>query len=208
MRIGIVGAGRLGEALAHRLGVAGHEVMLSYSRDSGKLAAMAARHNACTGTPADAAAFGDVVALTVTWPIVPNAIAQCDASLDGKILWDCTNPIRRDMSGLQIGTDTSGGETVARLAPRARVVKGVPTFADLLMSTDPTIGGRPVSTFVASDHADAKQVVAALLGDLPTMVTDAGGLDAARVIEPTMLLLVRLAYAMGLGPRLALNVVR
>lgn len=208
MRIGIIGAGRLGEALAHRLGIAGHDVMLSYSRDDGKLAEMAARHSASAGSAAEAAAFGDVLALAVTWPVVPDAIANCGRNLDGKVLWDCTNPIRRDMSGLEIGTETSGAETIATLAPTARVVKGVPTFADLLMSPDPTIAGRPVSTFVAGNDPDAKTLVTRLLTDLPTEVTDAGELEAARVIEPTMMLLVRLAYRMGMGPRLALNVVR
>jgi len=149
MRIGIVGAGRLGTALAHRLGLAGHSIKLSFSRDLGAMAETARHHGAVTGTPDEAAAFGDVMALTVTWPIVPQAVRLCGAALDGRILWDCTSTIRRGMTGLEIGTTTSGAEVIAGLAPAARVVKGVPTFADLLMSDDPTVVGRPVSTFVA-----------------------------------------------------------
>lgn len=207
MRIGIIGAGNVGTALAKRLVPQGHDVMLSYSRDPAKLREAAASFGASTGTPGKAAQFGEVVALAVPWPAVPDALAQMGA-LDGKILWDCTNPLKPDMSGLEIGTTTSGGEEVARLAPGARVVKGIPPFAELLHSDDPTVGGRPVGVFVAGEDASARKAVGELMSQLPASVTDAGGLDAARLIEPAMMLLVRLAYAQGLGPRIALDLIR
>lgn len=207
MRIGVIGGGNLGSALARRLVPQGHEVMLSYSRDLAKLADTAASVGATSGTPAEAVRFGDVVALTVPWAVVPDALAQA-GPLSGKILWDCTNPLKNDLSGLVIGTTTSGGEEVARLAPDARVVKGIPPFAELLHSADATVGGRPAGVFVAGADAAAKQTVAELLSALPASATDAGDLDAARLIEPAMMLLVRLAYAQGLGPRIALDLVR
>lgn len=207
MRIGVIGAGNVGSALAKRLVPHGHEVMLSYSRDPAKLAATAANFGATTGTPSEAVAFGDVVALTVPWAGVADALAAA-GSLDGKTLWDCTNALKPDLSGLVIGTTTSGGEEVARLAPDATVIKGIPPFAELLHSDDPTVGGRPVRVFVAGPDSDAKVRVTELLEQLPASVTDAGGLDAARLIEPAMMLLVRLAYGQGLGPRIAFDLIR
>ncbi len=207
MRIGVIGGGNVGTALAKRLVPKGNEVMLSYSRDAAKLTEAAARFGATFGTPEEAARFGNVVALTVPWAAVPSALTQA-GSLTGKTLWDCTNALNADMSGLVIGTTTSGGEEVARLAPGALVVKGIPPFAELLHSDDPTVGGRPVGVFVAGDDATAKQAVAGLLSQLPASVTDTGGLEAARLIEPAMMLLVRLAYAQGLGPRIALDLIR
>ncbi len=202
MKIGILGAGRVGTALVKRLKPLGHEFKLSYSRDSGKLAAAAHAFGVTPATPSEAASWADVVVLAVPWATVPDALQQA-ASLAGKIVWDCTNALKPDMSGLMIGTTTSGGEEVARLATGARVVKGIPPFAELLHSDDPTVNGQPAGVFVASDDGDAKKVVADLLSSLPATVVDGGGLDAARLIEPAMLLLVRLAYFGGLGVRIS-----
>lgn len=207
MRIGIIGAGSIGSALARRLVPKGHEVILSYSRDPAKLAATAASFGATTGSPSDAVMFADVVALSVPWAGVPDALVAA-GSLDGKILWDCTNALKPDLSGLVIGTTTSGGEEIARLAPGATVIKGIPPFAELLHSDDPTVGGRPVGVFVAGPDGGGKARVTELLEQLPASVTDAGGLDASRLIEPAMMLLVRLAYGQGLGPRIALDLIR
>ncbi len=204
MRIGVIGAGNIGTALAKRLVPAGHEIMLSYSRDQAKLAGAAAAFGARNGSPVEAVAFADVVALAVPWAAVPDALAQA-GDLSGKILWDCTNPLLPDLSGLAMGTTTSGGEEVAKLAPGARVVKGIPPMAELLHSDDPSVNGKPVGLFVAGNDGDAKASVVQLMVALPGVVTDAGGLSAARMIEPAMLLLVRLAYGLGHGPRVGLS---
>ncbi len=207
MRIGIVGAGNIGTAIAKRLAPQGHEIMLSYSREPAALAKSARALGATSGTPSEAVAFGDVVALTVPWSTVFDALGQA-GDLGQKILWDCTNALNTDMSGLVVGTTTSGGEEIAKFAAGGRVVKGIPPFAQLLHSDDPTVGGRPVGVFVAGDDQQAKAIVAGLLTALPATVTDAGTLDAARFIEPAMMLLVRLAYGEGFGPRIALDLVR
>jgi 8-hydroxy-5-deazaflavin:NADPH oxidoreductase len=125
MRLGFLGAGGLATALARQLGGRGHEAMLSYSRDAGRLADAAAAVGARSGTPAEAAEFGDVIVLAAPWASVPDALAQA-GDLGGKVLWDCTNPLTADMRGLVLGTTTSGGEEVARIAFRARMVKGIP----------------------------------------------------------------------------------
>lgn len=207
MRIGVIGAGNVGTALAKRLVPLGHEVMLSFARDTKKLAAAAATCGATYATPAQAVAWADLVALTFPWSAVADALAAA-GNMTGKVVWDCTNPLKPDLSGLVIGTTTSGGEEIARQLPAAMVVKGIPPFAELMHSDDPTIAGCPPGVFVAGDDSSAKQKVAALLAALPASVIDAGGLDAARHIEPAMMLLVRLAYVQRLGPRIALEVLR
>lgn len=204
MKIGIIGAGNVGTALVKRLKPQGHELRLSYSRDAGKLKEAADAFGVASGSPAEIAAWADVVALAAPWGAVPDALGKA-GDLSAKIVWDCTNPLLPDMSGLAIGTTISGGETVARLAPGARVVKGIPPMAELLHSADPTVEGRPVGLFVAGDDSVARATVAALLAALPGEVTDAGDLTASRLIEPAMMLLVRLAYGLGHGPRVALR---
>jgi 8-hydroxy-5-deazaflavin:NADPH oxidoreductase len=207
MRIGVIGAGNLGTAIAKRLVPKGHEVMLSYSRDAKKLDAAARTFGAKSGSATDAVRFADVVALTVPWGAVKGALSEA-GSLSGKILWDCTNALKPDMSGLAIGATTSGGEEVAKMAVGAKVIKGIPPFAEVLHSDNPTVNGQPVGVFIAGEDSQAKSTVASLLAALPATVTDVGGLEAARLIEPAMMLLVRLAYGLNFGPRVALQVSR
>ncbi|MFC9435960.1 NADPH-dependent F420 reductase [Nocardia sp. NPDC057030] len=204
MRVGIIGAGSLGTALAKRLTLAGHSVRLSFGRDTEKLAATAAKFGVGHGAPADVKTWADVIAIAVPWHAVQDAITQL-GDLNGAVLWDCTNSLNSDMSALEIGTTTSAGEELQRQADGARVVKGIPTFAELLHSDDPLVAGRPAGMFVAGDDAEAKAAVIELMTDLPGTVVDTGGLDAARFIEPVSMLLVRLAYRQGLGARISLG---
>jgi len=207
MKIGVIGAGRVGTALARRLVPAGAEFMLSYARDAAKLEEAAATFGTLVGSPAEAVAFADVVALTVPWVSIDEALAAC-GSLAGKIVWDCTNALKPDLSGLAVGLTTSGAEQIAAKAPGARIVKGIPPFAELMHSADPTIGGKPVGVFMCGDDADAKSVVRPLLEALPTDVIDAGGLNRARFIEPAAFLLIPLGYSEGFGSRIGLNLLR
>ena len=91
MRIGIVGAGRIGGNCARQFAKGGHEVKLS-SRDPAKLEPLAAEigEAASVGTPAEAAEFGEVVVFAVPWDGFDDAVASA-GSLDGKIVIDTTN---------------------------------------------------------------------------------------------------------------------
>ncbi|WP_298159986.1 NAD(P)-binding domain-containing protein [Brevundimonas sp.] len=207
MKVGVIGAGSVGTALAKRLVPAGHEVMLSYARDVEKLKQAATRYRAKAGTPLEAVEFADVVALTVPWVGIDEALNAC-GSLAGKIVWDCTNALKPDLSGLAIGTTTSGAEQIAAKASGARIVKAIPPFAELMHSADPTVGGKPVGVFMCGDDGEAKAVVRPLLEALPTDVVDAGGLERARFIEPAAFLLIPLGYSEGFGSRIGLNLLR
>ncbi len=186
MKIGIIGGGNVGAALAKRLGAAGHQSMLSFNKDAKELEATARRYGARTGTPSDAAVFGEVVVPAVPWSVVELALRQA-GSLDGKILWDCTNALTADYSGLEVGKTISGGEIVARLAAGARVVKAIPTSARLLLSEEPTVDGKPAAALICSDDAAAKAVVTSLVSALPAQAVDFGPLSNGRFAEPAMM---------------------
>jgi 8-hydroxy-5-deazaflavin:NADPH oxidoreductase len=207
VKVAIIGPGSLGKALAKRLGLAGHEIRLSFGRDEEKLRATAAKLDVGYGVPNEVAQWADVVALATPWSALKAAMDAL-GDLSGKIVWDNTNAAAPDLSVMLVGTTTSVGEEVQKHAPSAHVVKCIPTFAELLDSDDSRLNGDPVTSYVAGNHADAKATVCRLLADLPTMPVDVGDLTASRLIEPMMLLLVQLAYRRGMGPKISFNLVR
>jgi 8-hydroxy-5-deazaflavin:NADPH oxidoreductase len=207
MKIGIIGAGKVGTGLCKYLVPAGHEVMLSFSKDMAALRETAKQFGASADTVAQAVAFADVVVLCTPFAATPSALGQVGDLPDHpprKPLWDCTNALKPDLSGLVIGTTTSAGEEVQKLAPWADVVKGIPPFAELLHSGRPTLQGGPIGVFTCGDNLAAKQIVAGLLTTLGVSVTDAGPLVNSRYAEAAGFLLIQLAYAQGLGARIGL----
>jgi predicted dinucleotide-binding enzyme len=207
MKVAIIGPGSIGKALAKRLSAAGHEIRLTFSRDEVKLREIAASLGVGAGRPDEVARWADVVALATPWPALETVMGAL-GDLSGKIVWDNTNALASDLSRMLIGTTTSVGEEVQRRAPGARVVKCIPTFAELLEADDPRLNGIPVTSYVAGNDVAAKTAVSRLAGDLPTAPVDVGDITASRLIEPMLLLLTQLAYVRGMGPMISFNLVR
>ena len=136
MRIGIIGSGNVGSALGMIWGKNGHETMFS-SRHPEKLRPLAETigQNAFYGLPAEAAKFGEIVVLAVPWGHAESALKSA-GPINGKILIDCTNPLKPDYSGLAVGCTNSAAEEVSRLVPEARVVKAFHTAFAALMQSD------------------------------------------------------------------------
>ena len=145
-------------------------------------------------------AFGDVVVLAVPYAATAAAI-KAAGSLNGKIVLTCINALKPDYSGLATGTTSSAAEEVAALAPGAKVVEGLPAFAEVLQSSTQSIEGEAATIFVAGEDTEAKRIAADLLTETGAQVIDAGPLRAARFIEPAIFLLVHLAYLQGFGGR-------
>lgn len=210
MKIGIIGAGNVGTGLGKRLAAAGHEVVVSFARTPEKVVAAAATigSGARAGSPQEAARHGDVVILATPWPATLDAVRSIADALEGKILWDTTNPLKADLSGLEIGTTTSAGEEVAAAAVGARVVKAVPPFAEVLHSGSSHIGGQRPGVFVAGDDPATRSVILTLVDEIGADGVDAGPLSLARYTEPAGMLLVQLAYTSGYGANIGLQLVR
>jgi 8-hydroxy-5-deazaflavin:NADPH oxidoreductase len=208
MKIGIIGAGNVGTGLAKLLTIKGHEIMFSFSKHIDKLAQTAKSFGARSGSVAEAVSFADVVVIATPWVATKDALAQAGKPVGKKFVWDCTNALKPDMSGLAIGTTTSAAEEIQKAAPWARVVKAIPPFAELMHTGSVQIGGKTAGIFVASDDAEAKRMVMLLVQDLGAEPTDAGPLSNARYIEPAAFLLVQLAYMQGFGAKIALTLLR
>ena len=192
MRVGIIGAGRLGRALGKRFSEAGHQIAFG-----GGVSAVDAANEigAEAGSNRDAARFGEVVVLTVPFATIEEALADA-GSLDGKIVWSCVNALKPDFSGLVVGFETSAAEEVAKLAPGAQIVAAIPPFAEAIASGNLHYeGDLPPTVFVCGDDEGAKSTVTQLVTDLGAQAVDAGPLAAARLVEPAIMLIVSIAYA-------------
>jgi predicted dinucleotide-binding enzyme len=184
MRIGVIGAGRIGGNAARLFAAAGHEVMLSFSRDPERLRADAEAigERASTGEVADAARFGEVIVFSVPWRLVDEVLEQA-GSLDGKVLIDTTN--QYGSGGLE---QLPEGRTAAQVnqarMPGASLVKA---FNTLTSGFQASAAGRESERraviFMAGDDADAKATVAGLIEDAGFAPADVGGLADAAVME-------------------------
>ncbi len=207
MRIGVIGIGMVGGTLGRRWAKEGHEVMFGVREPSsekvGRLLADSGE-NARAGTVAEAASFGEVVALATPWDGTEDAVRQA-GGLNGKVLLDCTNPLKPDMSGLE--GDRSAAEQVAAWAPGAKVVKIFNTTGSNNMD-DPRFGDDRATMFYCGDDAEAKKVAVRLAEDLGFEAVNAGPLAEARSLEYMALLWIHLAYLQKLGPGIAFKLMR
>jgi 8-hydroxy-5-deazaflavin:NADPH oxidoreductase len=210
MKIGIIGAGNIGVGLGKRLAAKGHDIVVSFSRTPAGVADAAQKigGGARPATPQVAASHGDVVIIATPWAVTLQAVGSIAAELQGKIVWDTTNPLKADMRGLEIGLSTSAGEEIARLAIGAKVVKAIPPFAEVLHSSSTHINGMPPSVFVCGDDVDARASVLQLVSDVDADGVESGPLSLARYAEPFGMLLVQLAYVNGFGGRIGAAFIR
>jgi predicted dinucleotide-binding enzyme len=182
MDVGIIGAGRIGGNIARQLVGAGHTVRLSYARDGARLRAFAEElgANASVGTPAEAAAFGEVVVLAVPWGVIDDALAQA-GSLDGTVVIDTTNQFGP-------GPKPAPGQTAAAFnadrMPGARYTKSFNTLTSAFQAeTAHRTGDQRVVQWLCGDDAQAKQVVARLIEDAGYVAVDVGGTKDCAVME-------------------------
>jgi predicted dinucleotide-binding enzyme len=205
MNIGIIGAGAVGTGLTKRLVAKGHAVLLSFSRDGEKLRSVSGSLGVRAGTVPEAVEFGEVIVLATPWTVTGDALKRIGNVVPSKVLWDCTNALKPDLSGLAIGTTTSGAEEIARMAPWANVIKAIPPFAEVLHSPSTLIGGVRPGVFICGDDAEARAVVAGLVEDIGAASVISGPLILARYAEPAAMLLVQLAYMQGFGARVGVS---
>jgi predicted dinucleotide-binding enzyme len=207
MRIGIIGTGKMATDLGGLFLRAGHELFLG-SRDPVKGVAQAEilGGGSTGGGLREAATFSETVLLATPFSGVSEAI-KAAGPLAGKVLIDITNPLTPDFMGLTIGHTTSAAEAIAALAPGAKVVKAFNhLFAPVLKQGLPP-GGKAVA-FLCGDDEEAKNKVAELARSVGLDPLNAGPLRNARYLEPTAELLIQLAFGQGLGPEIALSVLR
>ena len=202
-RVGVIGSGAVGRRLAAGFAARGHEVTIGTRapEENDDLQAWAAQHDGVAiGSFAGAAEAGGIVVLATRGTAVEQAIATAGPQhFAGKVVIDTTNPLdpSGDRAALAVGSPAdSGGETVQRTIPDARVVKAFNTVGNALM-VDPGLAGGRQPMFIAGNDADAKATVAAALDDFGWDAMDVGGIEQSRQLESLCLLWVAVGKARG-----------
>ncbi len=200
MKISIIGAGNVGSTLGEAWAKTGHDIFFGVRHpndDKTRQLVQSLGNKAQAGTVAEAAAFGQVIVLATPWPATEAAI-RAAGDLRGKTVIDCTNPLRPDVSGLEVGFTTSGTEQVAQWAKGAKTFKAFNTTGSNNMA-DPVINGIPTVMFVCGDDEVTKTLVMQLAADIGFAAVDAGQLEQARLLEPWAMLWISLAFPGGMG---------
>jgi predicted dinucleotide-binding enzyme len=185
MKIGIIGTGHIGGALAKLWVAAGHEVLLS-SRHPEELRPLAKQlgPKARVGTPREAASFGDVVLISVPYKALPELGRDLKAELAGKIVLDTCNPYPgRDGDMANEARKKGTGVASPELLPGTRLVRAFNAINAGSLSSEahrkPPLVGIPL----AGDDAEALKVAQRLVGDAGFDPVVVGGLARAREFD-------------------------
>jgi 8-hydroxy-5-deazaflavin:NADPH oxidoreductase len=188
MRIGVVGAGMIGSTVARLWVDAGHEVRLA-SRHPAALQPLIERlgPRASAGTPSDAAAFGEVVMLTVPLAAIPDLARDLAPLVTGKVVLDTGNAYEgRDREAAREAVRHPGGSAgwAAAKFPGARWVKAFNTVYFKVLEREAHREGDRVGIPLAGDDRQALDIAARLVGDAGFDPVIIGPLARGREFEP------------------------
>ena len=184
-KIGFIGAGRMGGTLAKFWAAAGYQVMLS-ARDLGPVKELAAGigPNAQVGTPEQAAAFGDVVVVTVPYGALPQVGRDYAAQLKGKIVLDTCNPNpTRDGDMTKDAIEKGTGVTDAIYLPGTRLVRAFNSIGFAALAADSHHPGELIGIELAADDQGALAVAKQLVTDAGYEPVVVGNLSTAKKFD-------------------------
>ncbi len=209
MRLAVLGTGGVGGTLGVKWATAGHSVVFG-SRDpaSEKVQKLlqAGGANSCADLPHEAIAGADAILLAVPWPAIEQTLATL-GDLSGRLLIDCSNPLKSDFSGIEVPAAGSAAQQIAAWAPGAIVVKAF-NSAGVKTMRDPMFGTQKATMFYCGDDEAAKIILAQLITDIGFEPLDAGGLDMAGSIEALAMFYIHLAFKRGVGSNSAFGILR
>jgi predicted dinucleotide-binding enzyme len=199
MRIGIIGAGRVGVALGLRWSEVGHQVVFGVRDPTDP------RHAGREVADVTTASTGaDAVLIALPWHAVEAVTTGLP--LGDAVVIDATNPLAGTAVG-SVDPGPAGAELIAGWTGSHRVVKAFNTTGSGNM-VDPTYPTGTPTMFYAGDDAGACELVAGLATELGFDAVHAGGLDAAIDLEHLARLWIRLAHVLGNGPDIAVSLIR
>jgi predicted dinucleotide-binding enzyme len=167
LRIGIIGTGRIGSALATHWTRAGHEVLMS-SRHPEELSPLAKQlgSRARVGTPKEAAAFGEVVLVSVPYAAMPQIGKDNAAELKGKIIIDTSNPVEGRDGPMALAAQKKGaGVATAEFLTGTRVVRAFNCIPAASLAGDGNRKPVRIAIPIGGDDPQALEVAQRLVRD-------------------------------------------
>jgi 8-hydroxy-5-deazaflavin:NADPH oxidoreductase len=197
IKIGILGGtGALGAALAGRLAKAGYDICIG-SRDPAKAEAAATALRGGNGAQLSGAGLvetaerSDILFVTVPYAAHSDTLSQIRDAIQGKIVVDATVPLIPPKVGtVQLpSAGCAALEAAAILGPKARLVSALQNIgAEKLASGDAI----DADVFIASDDAEAAEVVRSLLSKLDIRGWHVGPLANSAAAEALTSVLIQL----------------
>jgi predicted dinucleotide-binding enzyme len=167
LKIGIIGTGRIGGALARHWVNAGHEVFMS-SRHPEELADLARElgPRAQAGMPREAAAFGTVVLVSVPYGAMPQIGSDFGAELAGKVILDTSNPNQGRDGAMALEAQRKGaGVATAEFLKSTRVVRAYNCIPAASLANDANRQPERLAIPIGGDDAAALQIAERLVRD-------------------------------------------
>ncbi|MBA0169309.1 MULTISPECIES: NADPH-dependent F420 reductase [Pectobacterium] len=178
MKIGIIGAGFVGRAIAKLAIQTGHQVMLSNSRAPQTLFSLRPMIGCDIGTPTQAAAFGDIVVIAVPLYAIDNLPTQ---ALKGKLAIDAVNyyPERDGNVAVLDTQQTTTSELLADTLPGVKIIKAFNAITMTHLESNGLPAGHSDRRALplAGDDIQGKMLVAELYDAFGFDVVDAGALS-------------------------------
>ena len=177
--LGLIGAGHIGSQVARLAVKNGYDVVISNSRGPETLGSLVAElgPHARAGTPAEAAAAGDMVVVTIPLKAIDSVPV---GPLKGKIVIDTNNyyPERDGHIPELDNESTTTAELLQQHLPASKIVKAFNHIHAASLTTDGQPPGTPNrrALVIAGDDATAKSAVSKLIDQFGFDVVDAGPL--------------------------------
>ncbi|MGE5256768.1 MAG: NADPH-dependent F420 reductase [Hyphomicrobiales bacterium] len=208
IKIGIIGSGRIGGTLGTLWVKAGHEVLFS-SRHPDELKELVEGlgPRARAGTPEDAAAFGEVILISVPYHAVPQIGRDLAGQLAGKVVLETGNPYPSRDGEMAVEARKKGmGLASAEYLPGVRLVRAFNTIPAAALRSEAHRAGAPVAVPLAGDDTQALAVASRLVKDAGFEPVVVGSLarakefDIGTAVYARALTASELRKALGIGP--------
>lgn len=167
LKIGIIGAGKIGGTLAELWAAAGHELVIS-SRHPEQLRPLANRlgPQVRAGTPGEAAAFGEVILISVPYGALPQVGRDYAAQLQGKVVLETGNPFPERDGEMAMAARAKGtGVASAEHLPGVRLVRAFTSIPHLALRDAAHRAGAKIGVPLAADDRQALAIAERLVRD-------------------------------------------
>ncbi len=193
MKVGILGSGVVGQALAAGFLKKNYQTMIGTQHKEKLQDWLQKNKGTQVGSFAETAAFGDIVVLAVKGIAAKEALKMAGAqNLRNKIVIDATNPIADEppVNGVLkffTSLDNSLMEQLQTAYPDVSFVKAFNSIGNAFM-VNPDFDGIKPTMFICGNEEKAKKEVSKILDEFGFEVEDMGKAEAARAIEPLCIL--------------------